>query len=329
VEEAQIGAQLGHPGVVPVHDLGRLADGRFYFTAKEARGRSLTAIIREVHASRLLTGVFITSETGWSFKRLIDTFYKLCETMAYAHARRVVHRDIKPDNVLVGDFGEVLVLDWGLARPVGTTEDVLEKSPFMPVESDRRLEGAVATRDGTVAGTPAFMAPEQARGEHHLLSPASDVYALGGVLYMMLFGTHPYEGLNAREALERVRKGPPLVPEASWVPPDLAAICRRAMAGDQRDRYPDALAMAREVEAWQAGASARERARGRVEAVRERVKILTEEHRKAVRRRERAKGAVSRLRASDPLEVKERAWAEEEAAVQGMVALEGAHQDVA
>jgi serine/threonine protein kinase/formylglycine-generating enzyme required for sulfatase activity len=325
VEEAQITAQLEHPGIVPVHDIGQLPDGRWYFTSKEAKGRTLTEIIREVHGLRLEKGTFGATESGWTFRRLIDAFHKVCVAVAYAHARGVIHRDLKPDNILAGNYGEVLVLDWGLARPLGASGGEGPREQL--IDSDRAEDPKLATRDGLVAGTPAFMAPEQARGVHDL-TPACDVYALGGVLYMIIFGHHPYEEMGAREVLRLVRQGPPPFPPAPWAPLHLITICRKALSKSHEDRYPDASALAAEIDAWVEGARNRERAQAMVQAVRGRVSDLTKRYLEAVRRRERARRTIQRLPPTASLAEKEASWAEEDQSEHLLDDVEDAFQDV-
>jgi len=328
VEEAQITAQLEHPGIVPVHDIGQLPDGRWYFTSKEAKGRTLTEVIRDVHAMRLEKGTFASTESGWTFRRLIDAFHKVCVAVAYAHARGVIHRDLKPDNILVGNYGEVLVLDWGLARPLGgaiTSPEAAEEQSL--IDSDRTEDPKLATRDGMVAGTPAFMAPEQARGVPDL-TPSCDVYALGGVLYMIIFGHHPYEEMGAREVLRLVREGPPPFPPAPWAPLHLITICRKALSKDHDERYPDAAALAAEIDSWAEGARNRERAQAMVQAVRGRVSDLTKRYLEAVRRRERARRTIHRLPPTATLSDKEAAWAEEDQSESLLDDVEDAFQDV-
>ncbi len=327
VEEAQITAQLEHPGIVPVHDIGQLPDGRWYFTSKEAKGRTLTEVIREVHSHRLEKGTFGATTSGWTFRRLIDAFHKVCVAVAYAHARGVIHRDIKPDNILIGNYGEVLVLDWGLARPLGGAAEPGDGEDHNLVDSDRAEDPKLATRAGLVAGTPAFMAPEQARGVHDL-TPGCDVYALGGVLYMIIFGHHPYEEMGAREVLRLVREGPPPFPPAPWAPLHLITICRKALAKEPEDRYPDASALAAEIDAWVEGARNRERAQNMVQAVRGRVTDLTKRYLEAVRRRERARRSITRLPPTASLEDKEAAWAEEDESEGLLDDVEDAFQDV-
>ena len=186
VREAQITARLQHPGVVPVYRLGRMDDGRPYFTMREVHGRTLTELINDAHA-----GV-----AGTSMRRVIDAFARVCETVGYAHGHRVVHRDLKPANLMVGEHGEVLVLDWGLAKVVGEADDGAD--PLVP-----SLPGL--TRTGSLAGTPAYMAPEQAFGQPEAVDERTDVYALGVVLYEVLAGHRAYTGSDGRTVVDAVK----------------------------------------------------------------------------------------------------------------------------
>ena len=262
VEEAQCAAQLQHPGLVPVHDLGRLPNGNWYFTMDEVRGRTLAAVLAELRQAG--------DEAPWKSRRLIDAFHRVCEAMSYAHSRGVVHRDLKPHNIMLGEHGEVLVLDWGLARVLGTAEVWGGEEP---VVTERVLSGD-ATRVGAVAGTPAYMPPEQARGE--AVGPAADVYSLGAILYEILDGRPLYEGEDGQEILGRVRAGasPRLAELArragadgepgprsgATLPPELVSAAVRALARDPRDRFTNAGELAQPIAAWLDGASRRERA---------------------------------------------------------------------
>ncbi len=244
LDEARIAAQLQHPGIPAVHELGVSEDGRPWFTMEEVRGRTLAEVIEEVHAARDASG-FRPAPSGWTFVRLVDALARVADAVGYAHARGVVHRDLKPANVMVGEHGEVLVLDWGIAKVVGAADGAL------PVHSFRDADPAHRTRVGTITGTPAYMSPEQAEGEAGALGPAADVYALGCTLRDLLVGAPTRSFGPVPEVLA---EAPPHAPEA------LVALCRRATAWEPADRLADGAAFAAEVRAWLEGARARERA---------------------------------------------------------------------
>ncbi len=241
--EARVNARLQHPGVVAVHEQGELPDGRPWFTMKEVRGRTLGDAIR---------ARFREVPDAPSPRRLIEVFARVCRTVAYAHAQGVVHRDIKPANIMLGEFGEVLVLDWGIARVGADPAEPAVNGAGGPTRRAPDLPGE--TREGRVMGTPAYMAPEQARGEHDRVGPAADAYALGAVLYHVLAGQPPYRGTSVA-VLARVRSDPPPPidrvrhPRAGPAPPDLVALCERAMARDPEGR-PTVDALAGEIEGW-------------------------------------------------------------------------------
>lgn len=248
LREAQVTARLAHPGVIPVHQLGTLPDGRPFFTMEEVEGRTFDVVIHEVH--RVSTTRWGTTNDGWSLHRLVDALRRICETVAYAHTQGVVHRDIKPSNLMVGTFGRVLVLDWGLA---GIFDD----------EDDDDGSNPELTQAGQVAGTPGWMAPEQASGGLALLTPAADVYALGCVLYLLLTGVTPYREATSKLLISAVLAGPPPHPcdrTSLPLPDELVEICLRAMARTPADRYPNAAALADAVGAWLEGARRLEKA---------------------------------------------------------------------
>lgn len=261
LDEAQATAQLQHPNIVPVHDIGTLPDGRLWFTMKEVRGRTFSAVVREVHDASAQQ--WEAGTQGWTFRRLVNAYLSVCRAVAYAHERGVVHRDLKPNNVMVGEFGEVYVLDWGLAKIVGRPDVAAAEGKLDVVETARGSSEEHRTEVGRVVGTPAYMPVEQARGEIDRIDARSDVYALGALLYEVLVGRAPYEGGTASEVLEQVREGAP-VPVAQMVtrvlPPELVAACERAMARDPDARFQTAQELAAEIEAWLDGARRREQA---------------------------------------------------------------------
>ncbi len=246
LHEARLTGGLEHPGIVPVHDVGLDNGGHPYFTMKLVQGRDLGVVLRE----------YRTNGGGWSLTRLIGILQRVCETMAFAHSRGVVHRDLKPANVMVGDYGEVYVMDWGIARELrspGSDRGVAPDAAKTTGGAADPLRGLTLT--GDVLGTPAYMAPEQARGES--VGPAADVYSLGAMLYELLSGRAPYLDLpEARTPLAVHRlvasQGPSPIHEEAG-PPELLAICRRAMERAPGDRYPDVEALAADLQAWLEG----------------------------------------------------------------------------
>jgi serine/threonine protein kinase/formylglycine-generating enzyme required for sulfatase activity len=272
IEEAQVTAQLQHPAIIPVYDIGILADGRPFFTMKEIAGKTFGAVISEAHRESELAGVEQRAESTlagspgkWSLPRLISDFWRLCEGVAYAHKLGVLHRDLKPSNLMIGDFGEVLVVDWGLTRLSGAGDSDFE--PARAPVSSRSTSDPFFTHVGTVIGTPSFMPPEQATGQVDRIGPHSDVYSLGAVLYTILDGNPPYSGADPGAALKSSGGPPaPLGRRASSsadgpaIPPELKAICEKAMAWSPADRYGNAGELAQVIGEWLEGAQRRERA---------------------------------------------------------------------
>jgi len=202
--ETAVLAGLEHPGIVPIHDAGRLADGRIFYVMKLVRGRTL----QDYLASRP------------DLDDRLGVFERICEPVAFAHSRGVVHRDLKPDNVMLGPFGEVLVMDWGAAASIPGVQGSTSGPPPAP---------------SGVLGTRGFMAPEQVEGSS--LDARSDVYALGAMLYLMLTGTMPGEPGSTGESL----------------PAALRSICERATAGQAAERYADVTALVTDVRRYRAG----------------------------------------------------------------------------
>jgi serine/threonine protein kinase/Flp pilus assembly protein TadD len=201
VEEAQIGGQLQHPGVVPVYELGTFPDRRPYFTMKLVKGRTLAALLRE------------RTSPAQDLSRFLGIFEQACQTIAYAHARGVVHRDLKPSNVMVGSFGEVQVMDWGLAKVLsqgGIAEEAIAQAVHDAVITTVR-SGPAGTEEesqaGSILGTPSYMAPEQARGEVERIDERADVFGLGAILCEILTGRPPYIGSIREEVRVRAARG--------------------------------------------------------------------------------------------------------------------------
>ena len=231
LKEAKIVARLEHPSIVPVHDAGKLMDGRTYFTMKYVQGESLETYARNHQ---------MVSD-------LLRTFHKICEAVAFAHSRGVIHRDLKPENVMVGEFGEVLVMDWGIAKIVNEAEDQRRERSRRDNSNNPSL-----TAEGTVMGTPYYMSPEQALGQSNQIDHRADIYSLGGILYFLLTRQHPGEsddqqGVDTKQTtkertanerdprnIERPRKVDPKIGRA------IEAICLKSMSASPNDRYNNA-----------------------------------------------------------------------------------------
>ena len=247
VEEAQITSQLQHPNIVPVYDFGRDAQGLPWLAMKHIEGHSLADIITEWRgAKRCRLGAD-------DYATILGIFSKVCDAVAFAHSRGVIHRDIKPHNVMVGSYGEVLLVDWGLARPIGNGAKNQQGSGL--VRSVRRESGREQTLDGDVFGTPAYMSPEQAEGRVHEVDERSDIFCLGGVLYHMLTLCPPYEGRGASDTVARAARHLLLPPRrrapAHGISRELQAIVLKAMAARPADRYSTVAEFQADLAAWQ------------------------------------------------------------------------------
>jgi serine/threonine-protein kinase len=317
IEEAQATAQLQHPGIVPVHELGRLADGRYYFTMQEIRGDRMSEVIRDVHA--VSKDGWATTTSGWHFRRLIKTFQQVCTAVAYAHSKGVVHRDLKPSNIMLGAYGEALVVDWGLAKILAQPGFVGDYDELEVVVTDRSGDDSRATRIGTVSGTLAYMSPEQARGDTDQINARSDIYSLGAVLYEVLTGRPPYEGADARSVHTKVLLGPPTHPGDSQGPPipdALINICTTAMAREWADRYVSAAALADDVAGWLDGAEKRTKALQVVVSADDKLLQAGELRARAQDLEAQAKQHLAQVKKSDFEGIKAPGWAKMDEAAQ-------------
>lgn len=248
--EAQVTGQLEHPGIVPVHELGINEQGQPFYTMKFVQGRTLQTIVEEFHAGTLDDGARELEQL-----RLLQIFVSLCQTVGYAHSRGVLHRDLKPENVMLGPYGETIVLDWGIAKVIGQPGTAAGESPGQAVNLLDSGDEETQTRAGAIMGTPAYMAPEVAMGRNEDVDQRSDVYLLGATLYEMMTGRQPRRAKTAMEMIRLAQKEPP--PPASKVnprvPKALDAICRKAMAQSKAERYPSALELAEDVQRFVAG----------------------------------------------------------------------------
>ncbi|MCB9523268.1 MAG: SUMF1/EgtB/PvdO family nonheme iron enzyme [Myxococcales bacterium] len=302
--EARITAQLQHPSIVAVYEIGQDQAERPYFAMQLIEGRTLREIIDGLRASNPQ----IVQRHGRV--RLLNLFMQVCMAVAYAHARGVIHRDLKPANIMLGEFGEVFVMDWGLAK-------VVRADVPSPIDGSRD-EARFSTRVGHITGTPAYMSPEQAMGLVDALSEATDIYALGAILHELLTLHPPVTGPSTEAILRLVRQGAIAPPSAAWpeaeVPADLEAVIMRCLARDPVARFRSATELRDEVEACLAGGHTR------LGQVRTAARTLREAHRAGQLFRERARQrrrlarriaeqAAERL-PGDPPDLIEAVWAD-------------------
>jgi serine/threonine-protein kinase len=251
VVEAEITGRLEHPGIVPVYGLGAFDDGRPFYAMRFIRGDNLKTAIEQFHADE--SAHRDPGRRTLALQKLLRRFLDVCNAIDYAHSRGVLHRDLKPGNIMLGKYGETLVVDWGLAKSVGRPEAApaqatLDDRTLVP-QSGSDLRG---TELGARLGTPAYMSPEQAAGKIDALGPASDVYSLGATLYCLLTGRAPFDDADVLELLHKVERGefPPPRQLKAWIHPALEAICLKAMATDPARRYESPRQLTDDIEHW-------------------------------------------------------------------------------
>jgi serine/threonine-protein kinase len=257
VLEALITGRLQHPGVVPVYGLGEDGRGQPCYAMRFIAGESLQEAIARLHGGPTVSPAEVSRkkdrsrrwQDGRELRQLLGRFITVCNTLAYAHSQGIIHRDLKPANIMLGAYGETLVVDWGLAKVLRSSTP--DSAPGLDEPTVRAPPAGPATLQGQIMGTPAYMSPEQATGRLDV-GPASDIYSLGATLFHLLTGQAPFQGRSSVSVLERLERGD--IPSAraieSTLPPALAAICQKAMATAPASRYATALELAAELERW-------------------------------------------------------------------------------
>lgn len=308
VEEAQITGQLEHPNIVPVHDFGYFSGGEVFFTMKLVKGRTLKDIIKKIRKGDAATA------HEFSRTRLLGIFQQICMGIGFAHAKGVVHRDIKSSNVMVGDFGETLVLDWGVAKVLGRQEETTDAAV-----STLRSQSSDATMMGVVTGTPAYMAPEQASGRVDEVDARSDVYSLGALLYEILTYVTPFRGKNFRETLAMVITQPVTPPSQrapqNNVPRALEEMCLRCLEKKREDRFQSCKEIIEALEKYLSGIEDLERrermSRERVDEGRQLFSMFKRSRAKVSDLNEEAMDLEWDLQGHEPVEQKRPLWSKQ------------------
>ena len=250
LREARVTAMIPHPGTVPVYELGRDRSGVLFFTMKKLEGQDLRSILMAISAKNRET------IEQYPLATLVDVLIQACQTVSYAHKEGVIHRDLKPANILVGAFGEVTVLDWGLAKVRGEEPNSAVEEAVVKEATGKKMVSLELTQPGKRYGTPLYMSPEQARGDEGL-DERTDVYNLGSVLFEMLTAKNLVWGNDVEEVLAQVLERPTPIPSEVApdrdIPPELEAICLKALQKNPDDRYPSVNALVRDLSAYRTG----------------------------------------------------------------------------
>ena len=299
VAEARITAQLEHPGIVPIHDLFISGQGDIYYTMKRVQGRTLREVLDDLADGEP------ASVDRWNLNRLLSVFLTACQAVAYAHTRRVIHRDLKPDNIMLGDFGEVLLMDWGVAR-------MMDDAPEELQEVVRDGASLLKTADGAMVGSPAYMAPESLQGRTDEVGLPSDVFALGVILYEILTLHRPFRADTLGRLLYLVIRGefqqPAERAPGRDIPADVEAICLQALARRPEDRYPDAGALTVALEEWLERVRPRQEADRLVAEGKELMLLFARAASDAEEADLKARLMGAELKPWDPLEMKRLVW---------------------
>lgn len=245
LREAKVTGRLEHPGIIPIYELDTKPDGSYFYLMRHMKGKTLQDAILECKGSQ--------EETFRARLRYLDNFINLCEAVGFAHSKGVIHRDLKLSNIIIGEFGETIILDWGIAKILKEDDpDENEKPIILPSED---YEDTLKTRQGALLGTPSYMSPEQIDKRFGEIIPATDVYSLGVILFILLTGKRPYSEKNM-EVLKLIvndKPSPSPKEELELVSPELSAICEKGMSKDQNKRFKNAAEMAHELRAYRDG----------------------------------------------------------------------------
>jgi len=262
LHEARVTANLEHPNIIPVHEINCDANDNVYFTMKYVQGDNLDTVISMLRKN---DPVYLKN---YSLSRLLNIFLRICDGVAFAHSKGVIHRDLKPENIMVGDYGEVLIMDWGISKVLSETEEESKQNDSDFISKNfKGNKNFKKTHCGAVFGTPAFMAPEQIRGDNHLVDQRTDIYALGGILYTILGLSYPIMESDISELFSRAIVGDILPPSklkcsknkrlmhlpSHYVPEALSAVAMKALSVQAVDRYQSIPFLQADIRAYLGG----------------------------------------------------------------------------